>query len=104
MKMRARKPFRYAGRMLRAGDVFDTRGNQDARLLTAIGKAERVDADADAEARSAATTMTGKRRGRPPKVREPEALAPPEPAQEPEVEAIRGRYYGRRDMEAEGNE
>jgi hypothetical protein len=96
-RLKATKPFRYAGRMLRAGEEFDARGNQDARLLTAIGKAERI-----ADAAATPATPSGKRRGRPPKVRE--EVAAVESASEPEVREARDRLYRRRDMEAEGSE
>ncbi len=37
--MKAVKPLIYASRRLAVGDEFEARGMQDARLLTAIGKA-----------------------------------------------------------------
>lgn len=42
MKLKAKKAFRYAGKALSVGDRFETRGDLDARLLIAIGKAEIV--------------------------------------------------------------
>lgn len=42
MQLKALRPFTYATRRLQAGDLFDTRGALDARLLIAIKKAEAV--------------------------------------------------------------
>ena len=39
--MQALKGFPYAGRRLAAGDNFEARGESDARVLVAIGKAKR---------------------------------------------------------------
>lgn len=38
--MKARRAFKYAGRNLTAGQPFEARGRQDAKLLEAIGHAE----------------------------------------------------------------
>jgi hypothetical protein len=40
--MKARRSFPYAGKRLKAGDEFQARGESDARVLAAIGHAERV--------------------------------------------------------------
>lgn len=91
MALVAKRAFRYAGRMLAAGEVFWPRGRNDARLLTALGKAEVVD-----------DTQAAKRRVRAPKVRDPEpAPLVLEPEVQEVVDEVRSRYYGRRDMESE---
>jgi hypothetical protein len=102
MKLKAKRKFRYAGNRLAPGDRFETRGEQDARLLIAIGHAEPV-------------------RERPPKAQPPAPPAPvvpvealPEPpvvvATVPEPPSVRSdeavdfsgsRAYKRRDMTAE---
>ncbi len=40
--MKARRSFPYAGKRLKAGDQFQASGESDARVLAAIGHAERV--------------------------------------------------------------
>jgi hypothetical protein len=40
--MKARRSFPYAGKRLKAGDEFRATGESDARVLAAIGHAERV--------------------------------------------------------------
>lgn len=40
--MKARRNFPYAGKRLKAGEEFQARGESDARVLAAIGHAERV--------------------------------------------------------------
>lgn len=42
VRLEAVQGFPYAGRRLSPGDRFDARGERDARLLVAIGKARRV--------------------------------------------------------------
>lgn len=46
LKLKATKPFRYASRALAVGDQFEAT-SRDARLLTAIRKAEYVRAEAN---------------------------------------------------------
>lgn len=40
-KMKALKAFKYGSRRLTRGDTFEANGSKDAKLLIAIGKAER---------------------------------------------------------------
>ncbi len=42
VSMKARRAFPYAGKRLKAGQEFQARGESDARVLSAIGHAERV--------------------------------------------------------------
>ena len=42
MKLQARKYLRYAGKRVRAGEVFDAR-DADVRILLAIGSAEKYE-------------------------------------------------------------
>lgn len=46
IQMKALKSFKYGERRLVAGDRFQAKGKQDAKLLKAIGKAEFVEAAA----------------------------------------------------------
>lgn len=46
VSMKARQAFPYAGKRLKAGQEFQARGESDARVLAAIGHAERVVAPA----------------------------------------------------------
>lgn len=42
VRMKCLKALTYAGQKLKPGDPFSARGNKDARVLVAIGKAVRV--------------------------------------------------------------
>lgn len=46
VRMKARRSFPYAGKRFKAGQEFNARGETDARVLAAVGHAERVTAPA----------------------------------------------------------
>lgn len=87
MRLKASRAFRYAGRRLSAGDEFDTKTERDGVLLVAARSATAVDPAPKA------------RRGRPPKVARVEVQL--ETAETVADDVAAGRFYVRRDMEAE---
>jgi len=91
MRLKARRSFRYAGRRLEVDEEFDTKSERDGVLLVAVGSAANVD-------------LPKPRRGRPPKVTQVETPEPPKVVADdfpPPDEMEAGRFYNRRDMEAE---
>jgi hypothetical protein len=91
MQLKALKPFRYARRALRPGDVFEAT-SKDGRLLKAVRRAaDHVELE----------PMIGRDPEPPPKVAD-DPPTPPRATQEPATENVRPqRYYRRRDMTAE---
>lgn len=121
VQMISLKPHVYAGRPLKAGDTFLARGETDARILIAIGKAKRtvfevavqpaeprtpvrelpievVALNVDLDPVPTLEPLTVINVEPAPEVSEPE----PEP--EPDLTTRRGRReYRRRDLRAEGD-
>lgn len=87
-KIRALKEVKYAGSLRRPGDVFEAT-DREAKLLAAIKKAELV-AEEDRP-----------RRGRPPKVREPEPAAADDAGQAEDADKPKRGRYARRDLTAD---
>lgn len=94
---------RYAGRRLAAGDVFETKCDTDAKILTAIGHAEAVEPKAKTGRKPKTLDYSGGGRVSV----DPNELVKSEKVQD-QVDAVReieqqsaSRTYQRRDMEAE---
>jgi hypothetical protein len=61
VKMISKGSHRYGTRMLRAGDEFDATGETDAKLLTALGRAERAEMSKAAHVPEAAAPRAAKK-------------------------------------------
>lgn len=109
----------YAGRRLKPGDAFDARGAGDAKLLVALGRAERaapvvpaIEKAPEAPVvkaprvyRTAAIYAQPVATQEPAEVAETPAVeAPAEVAAEPAEPVRTKRVYRRRDLKAEGSE
>lgn len=118
IEMIALKPLIYAGKRRKAGEEFPVRGQNDARVLIAIGHADFAPADEEDLPPSPAagapqaelTTATvqadpaadeAPAEAAPPPAAEAATLEQPAEAAAPEVEARPRRIYRRRDLTAE---
>lgn len=88
LKLKATKPFRYASRALAVGDQFEA-SSRDARVLTAIRKAEYVRAEGKVAAPPARVVARAKAAtaAEPAKPKEPTTSAAPPSLPDPEAAA-----------------
>ena len=103
IRMKALRAQIYAGARIKPGEEFDVRGERDAKLLYALGRAERVVATAPAPAQKPvpapepAVDQAVDQAGEP-------IGAEHAPAEESAEQPKPKRAYRRRDMTAEGGE
>lgn len=108
-RMKALRPFSYAGKRLAVGEEFETKGKMDGKLLTAAGRAVSTKKVEAKEAKKRGRTMRVASMTPAP---QPEPVPTPQLPVEPvaveqtkedeEVVVDHSRYYERRDMKAEG--
>lgn len=98
VRMVTTKSHLYAGKRLQVGAEFDARGSQDARLLKALGRAEKAlpSAPAPAPAPSPAPAVAP-----PEPVYQTASVSAADPDAATEPTKPKRRQYQRRDMTAE---